>query len=590
MKSRYLIIFLFSTCFSFGQAPDWSVNSSDFQYTMNITCFLNHNGELLKNTNDKVGAFFGDELRGVANVVYNESVAKYVAYLTVLSNNPNETINFKIYDSKNNAVVVIDKTTIFEIDKVIGGIFQSYSIASPQLKSTSDLESFTFKEVIPSSIIINDEFVDIILPHGTNPTNLTPIFITKDNATIYHNTVKLLSDSAQIDFSESVNLQVLSEDESKLKTMTINVSIAQNSEPNSVVLTSDKTIINSNFFIINLDFSNEINALEESDVIITNGVLKEITKLNNKKYQAEIIALNNGDVQIKIPENTVLDINNTGNLPSNELKITYDKINPFIKEIKSENNIFTIIFSEEVLNISASDFEIKGVARDGFQLQSLEVVNASTYRITVTDLKTHNGSIGLNIKSSNTIVDNANNKLLAKNLNTFYIDNDPPIVVVRNFEVNLNGEQSVGITLEDVEISATDNIAIKTKELSKSTFTSADIGENNIDYSVTDIVGNVSTKKVVVTVVDTSLSIEDEMFKENINVYPNPISNNSITILSKNNVPQNILVFDANGRKILEKKTGKLKTIINFSELSSGVYFIKVETNGFLTIKKVLKR
>ena len=138
MKSRYLIIFLFSTCFSFGQAPDWSVNSSDFQYTMNITCFLNHNGELLKNTNDKVGAFFGDELRGVANVVYNESVAKYVAYLTVLSNNPNETINFKIYDSKNNAVVVIDKTTIFEIDKVIGGIFQSYSIASPQLKSTSD--------------------------------------------------------------------------------------------------------------------------------------------------------------------------------------------------------------------------------------------------------------------------------------------------------------------------------------------------------------------------------------------------------------------------------------------------------------------
>jgi hypothetical protein len=108
-----------------AQDPNWSFNTSDYQYSMTFTAFLNVDGTTLTSANDKVAAFVNGEIRGVANVVYVASANKYVTYLSVYANTDNETISFKIYNSSSDTVVNIDKTINFSIDENIGGIAQA---------------------------------------------------------------------------------------------------------------------------------------------------------------------------------------------------------------------------------------------------------------------------------------------------------------------------------------------------------------------------------------------------------------------------------------------------------------------------------
>ena len=77
---------------TYGQAPGWSVNESDFQYTMSFVGFLNVNGTTLSSTQDKVAAFVDGTCRGVANLIYVSNQDRYYAYLTVFSNQDGETI------------------------------------------------------------------------------------------------------------------------------------------------------------------------------------------------------------------------------------------------------------------------------------------------------------------------------------------------------------------------------------------------------------------------------------------------------------------------------------------------------------------
>jgi len=135
MKSKLLsFVFLMTALSITAQTPDWSVKASDYQYSMTFTLFLSVDGKILTNTNDKVGAFINGTSRGEANLVFNANTNKYVAYLTVLTNTTGETISFKIYDSENDVVVTPSQTEIFEINKNVGGAFQSYSVAAPPLR------------------------------------------------------------------------------------------------------------------------------------------------------------------------------------------------------------------------------------------------------------------------------------------------------------------------------------------------------------------------------------------------------------------------------------------------------------------------
>jgi hypothetical protein len=218
-----LILLFFIGSNVFGQAPSWSVDENNFQYTMSFVAFLNIEGTTLSSENDKVAAFVNGECRGVANLVYVQSKNRYYAYLIVFSNTGNETINFKVYDSTNDNLVDIDKNIPFEINAHYGDLFQAFSLASPALNNEAEITSTAFKDVYISKETISEKVIELNVADGIDVSALNLIFELSTGAKLFSQGILLESESNSLDFTEPLEVKVLSEDESNLETWTISV-------------------------------------------------------------------------------------------------------------------------------------------------------------------------------------------------------------------------------------------------------------------------------------------------------------------------------------------------------------------------------
>ncbi len=221
-KIAVLLLFQASV---YGQSPDWVVNESQFQYTMSFVAFLNVNGNTMTSTNDKVGAFVNGELRGAANLIYIANADRYLAYLVVLSNTTNETVEFKIYDSVNNQVVDVDRTVTYEIDEHYGNVFQAFSLANPTLSIEANIIDFSFDGAgVTNSTILNNQITiesNAFIDQNINALNA--IFELSPGAKLYDGTDNLLSGNNSLDFTIPNTLHVLSADESVFEEWNIEV-------------------------------------------------------------------------------------------------------------------------------------------------------------------------------------------------------------------------------------------------------------------------------------------------------------------------------------------------------------------------------
>jgi thrombospondin-like protein/HYR domain-containing protein/type IX secretion system substrate protein len=79
----------------------------------------------------------------------------------------------------------------------------------------------------------------------------------------------------------------------------------------------------------------------------------------------------------------------------------------------------------------------------------------------------------------------------------------PTVSANTNLTVNLNSGGTGSISIADVEISSSDNCGIASKSLSQSTFDCSQIGNNTINFTVTDTSGNATVTPITVNVLDT---------------------------------------------------------------------------------------
>lgn len=83
-----------------GDEPDWEVDESQFEYSMNVFGRLIIDGVVSTDQYDMVAAFVGDEVRGVAIPTYVSGVDDYQVFLTIYSNEVNnEAIELRVYDA-----------------------------------------------------------------------------------------------------------------------------------------------------------------------------------------------------------------------------------------------------------------------------------------------------------------------------------------------------------------------------------------------------------------------------------------------------------------------------------------------------------
>jgi hypothetical protein len=230
MKKIALFLILFISCHMvFAQAPNWSVSENDYQYSMTIVARLNVGGKQLTGANDKVAAFVGNVCRGVSGVTYVASEKKYYAYLTIFANQQGESIAFRLYDSSTDRATTVSKQIVFVVNEHKGNLFQSYSIAEPALNHMAEMLSFNFFDVKSLTSIISNGSAKINISESYNTKALKPVFTLSAGASLFKNRILQKSGEVTDDFSSEVTYEVLSEDESALKTY--KVSVNQSADP-----------------------------------------------------------------------------------------------------------------------------------------------------------------------------------------------------------------------------------------------------------------------------------------------------------------------------------------------------------------------
>lgn len=216
-------MFFFCVSSLLAQVPSWTVDETLFEFSMTFVVKINIGGERLASSSDLVGAFVGEQCRGVANPTYIASSDAYYVYLTVFGNTTGETITFKVYKADTNEEITISRTVDFESNQHIGSRFQSFSIAEPALRSNAELTSFGFNDQVADSLSISDDGISFFFVENIDETQLTPNFSLSDGARAFVRQVEQTSAVGVRDFSSPVVYQIMSEDESVLNEITISV-------------------------------------------------------------------------------------------------------------------------------------------------------------------------------------------------------------------------------------------------------------------------------------------------------------------------------------------------------------------------------
>lgn len=100
------------------------LNTSAYTFSMNFILQLDIEGTMSADENDIVGAYVGNELRGIAKIQYQPALNKYIAFLTVYSNqNTGEEVKFQIWDASDCKLYAwADESFTFLADDIKGSL------------------------------------------------------------------------------------------------------------------------------------------------------------------------------------------------------------------------------------------------------------------------------------------------------------------------------------------------------------------------------------------------------------------------------------------------------------------------------------
>jgi hypothetical protein len=120
--------------------PEWEINPTDFKYSLNIVGKVKVDGVISEDSYDKIAAFYDGEVRGTADLVYNDAFQEYFVYLTVYSNDAyGEEIKFKIWDASKGVIsqasIGANSSIVFTQNQILGSlsspiIFENKNIIS----------------------------------------------------------------------------------------------------------------------------------------------------------------------------------------------------------------------------------------------------------------------------------------------------------------------------------------------------------------------------------------------------------------------------------------------------------------------------
>lgn len=168
------------------------------------------------------------------------------------------------------------------------------------------------------------------------------------------------------------------------------------------------------------------------------------------------------------------------------------------------------------------------------------------------------------------------------------LDIEPPMIETKDdVTLQLSANGVAVLTLDQVDSNTRDNCAIESLKLSKTNFTTADIGENEVLFTVTDKAGNVAERLIIVTIVDGALSNDAFVSEKMLSIFPNPVGDKLFVSMDASIEIKSISLFSIDGKKLFSENS--IPNFIDTTGLSKGIYFLKVQTDNVFFTKKIIK-
>lgn len=131
-------------------ATFWTVDPTQFEHNMTLIGMFQTNGINATIETMELGAFVGDEIRGVAQAVYIEALQSYMFFLTSYANLSGEQLQFKLFDAATGAVQSLEETMSFSPNLHQGSIEQPLPFTLESATGTTEVSSVESFEIRPN--------------------------------------------------------------------------------------------------------------------------------------------------------------------------------------------------------------------------------------------------------------------------------------------------------------------------------------------------------------------------------------------------------------------------------------------------------
>jgi len=344
MKNILAVLVLMNAMSVLAQAPSWSINSNAYQYNMTVTAVVDVNCIELANTSNKLAAFKGDTIRGLANTTSILN-GKYIATMSVYSNNTNgEDIHFQFYDSVGDSVYVSVDSIAFKDNAVHGSPSAPLVIRTNNAPTAFQLDMDTLIENAPTGQLVgllSSTDANTAQSHSYTVVNGTG---STDNDLFSINGNQLIADTvANFEIKDSYTIRLRTTDsEGCYFEDSIQVNV-KNANDSPAALSIDTNKINENLAVNTIVGS--LNAIDEdanesftyalvsgigdtdnADFTISGNDLKSSTVFNYELQSKYKIRLRVTDVAGAFYEDTLnILINDQNDIPS-DISITIDSV------------------------------------------------------------------------------------------------------------------------------------------------------------------------------------------------------------------------------------------------------------------------
>ncbi len=173
-------------------------------------------------------------------------------------------------------------------------------------------------------------------------------------------------------------------------------------------------------YTVLVEFDEPVAGFGPADLTVSNGTSSNFTNLSSDvKWSFDITPAADGTVSVSLLAGVASDNAGNGSTAGVAVTKTFDGTPPEVSSItrKDADQLntsttaadFRVVFSENALGVDLTDFELALTGTTGV-LNTVTQINSRTYDVNVNGISGQ-GTIGLNLKDDDSIIDNVGNKL-----------------------------------------------------------------------------------------------------------------------------------------------------------------------------------